>query len=340
MSLERESTRIVIAGASSLLGAELKSLLEQGRFAASDFRLLDEEFAAGTLTEAGGEAIVIQPVEEDSFKRARFVFFTGSPAFTKANLDLAKRSGALIIDLSGHSASIAEAVPWFRGFDSLHGQLSAADTQSKLVSIPSAAAEAIVRMAFGLGDLRLRALTVTVLQSVSSWGKDAIEELEQQTSHLLSFQPAGTQLFDAQIAFNTMVQFGEKSRFDLRAAAATLRAEVSSCLRGSAVVPAIQVVHVPAFYGVTFSICAELDPTADVNAIDGAVKAAGFSAKTADDPPNNVNIAEEVSIGLAQPARDEAVPGIWWFWGAADNIRLRAWNAVKLAETLAEKLAE
>src|ERR1700722_847539 len=340
MSLERESTRIVIAGASSLLGAELKSLLEQSRFAIADFRLLDEELAAGTLTEAGGEAVVIQPVEEDSFNRARFVFFTGSPAFTKANLDLALRSGALVIDLSGHSASIAEAVPWFRGFDSLHGQLSAADTQSKLVSIPSAAAEGIVRMAFGLADLRLRALTVTVLQPVSTWGKDAIEELEKQTSQLLSFQPAGAQLFDGQIAFNTMVQFGQTSRFDLRAAAATLRAEVSSCLRGSAVVPAIQLVHVPVFYGITFSMCAEVDPTADVNAVEAAVKAAGFSVRPPADPPNNINVAEDVSIGLAWPARDEAVPGIWWFWGSADNIRLRAWNAVKLVETLAEKLAE
>src|SRR3984957_16276336 len=332
MSLEQASTRIVIAGASSLLGAELKSLLEQSRFATADFRLLDEELAVGTLTEAGGEAVVIQPVEEDSFKRARFVFFTGSPAFTKANLDLALRSGALVIDLSGHSASVGEAVPWFRGFDSLHGQLSAADTQSKLVSIPSASAEAIVRMEFGLSDLRLR--------PVSAWGKFAIEELEQQTSQLLSLKPAGTELFDAQIAFNTMVQFGEKSRFDLRAAAATLRAEVSSCLRGSAVVPAIQLVHVPAFYGTTFSICAELDPTTDVDAVEAAIKAAGFSARPADDPPNNLNVAEDSAISLARPARDEAVPGVWWFWGAADNIRLRAWNAVKLVETLAEKLAE
>jgi len=47
MSFERDSNRIVIAGASSLLGAELKSLLEESRFAASDFRLLDEELAAG-----------------------------------------------------------------------------------------------------------------------------------------------------------------------------------------------------------------------------------------------------------------------------------------------------
>ena len=69
-SFERESNRIVIAGASSLLGAELKSLLEESRFAASEFRLVDEETAAGMLTEAGGEPAVIQPVEESSFDRA------------------------------------------------------------------------------------------------------------------------------------------------------------------------------------------------------------------------------------------------------------------------------
>jgi len=50
--LSGNPTELVIAGASSLLGAELKSLLEGSRFAASDFRLLDEELAAGTLTEA------------------------------------------------------------------------------------------------------------------------------------------------------------------------------------------------------------------------------------------------------------------------------------------------
>src|SRR5437773_6600334 len=77
-SFERESKRIVIAGASSLLGAELKSFLEESRFAGWDLRLVDEELAAGTLTEAGGEPAVIQPVEEGSFERARLVFFTGS----------------------------------------------------------------------------------------------------------------------------------------------------------------------------------------------------------------------------------------------------------------------
>jgi aspartate-semialdehyde dehydrogenase len=88
------STRIVIAGASSLLGAELKSLLEESRFGAADLRLVDEELSAGTLTEAAGEAAVIQPVEEDSFNRANLIFFTGSAAFSKANFAAARRSGS------------------------------------------------------------------------------------------------------------------------------------------------------------------------------------------------------------------------------------------------------
>src|ERR1700758_2794939 len=102
--MERESRRIVIAGASSLLGAELKSLLEESQFAGWDFRLLDEEDAAGTLTEAGGEPAVIQPVEEGSFEKARFIFFTGSAEFTKANRIAAKYAGAKIVDLSGEMA--------------------------------------------------------------------------------------------------------------------------------------------------------------------------------------------------------------------------------------------
>src|SRR5882724_7430761 len=77
-SFERESKRVVIAGASSLLGAELKSLLEESKFAGWDLRLVDEEVAAGTLTEAGGEPAVILPVEEGSFEKAQIVFFAGS----------------------------------------------------------------------------------------------------------------------------------------------------------------------------------------------------------------------------------------------------------------------
>src|SRR5260370_38358034 len=95
-SFERDSNRIVIAGASSLLGVELKSLLEESRFAGWDLRLVDEGVAAGTLTEAGGEPAVIQAVEEGSFDQARLIFFTGSPEFSRGNLKSGWHTGASV----------------------------------------------------------------------------------------------------------------------------------------------------------------------------------------------------------------------------------------------------
>src|ERR1700758_81135 len=138
MPTPRDSQRIVIAGASSLLGAELKSLLEESRFAGWDFSLLDEEIVAGTLTEAAGEPAGIQTVEEGSFSRAPLIFFTGSFQFPLANLDAAHKSGAVVIDLSGHSISFANTFVWYPQVEKLRSQTLPA--KPHLAAVPSAAA--------------------------------------------------------------------------------------------------------------------------------------------------------------------------------------------------------
>src|SRR6266436_3941946 len=135
MATPRDSQRIVIAGASSLLGAELKSLLEESRFASWDLSLVDEETAVGTLTEAGGEPAVIQPVEEGTFSRAKLIFFAGSAAFTERNLPAARDSGAIVIDLSGAALKIDDARVCF----ALDGVGYSADKNRTLYAVPSAA---------------------------------------------------------------------------------------------------------------------------------------------------------------------------------------------------------
>src|SRR5215475_4156548 len=174
MATRLESKRIVIAGASSLLGTELKSLLEESRFAACDFRLVDEENAAGTLTEAAGEAAVIQPVEEDSFEKAWAVFFTGSPGFTDVNFPLASRSGAHVVDLSGRLAGRDGVGAWLPKLaENLPGK--------RAFAVPSAAAEIAARLASALRPLGLAQLAAVAFEPVSAAGKAGIEELESQT---------------------------------------------------------------------------------------------------------------------------------------------------------------
>src|SRR5437879_3648179 len=256
-SFERESQRIVIAGASSLLGAELKSLLEESRFAAYDFRLVDEELAAGTLTEAGGEPAVIQPVEEGSFEKARFVFFTGSAEFTKTNLAAAKRAGGKIIDLSGALALQSAATAWFPKLDELLGRNFPADAPA--YAIPSAAGTAAAMLTLALSKCGARSLTFEWFQPVSEAGRAGIEELESQTGQLLSFHSVGQPVFDVQIAFNMLDRYGSASRQKLEAVRERVRSETKACAGTSMVMPSIQVIHAPVFYGTTFSACVELE---------------------------------------------------------------------------------
>ena len=335
-SFERESQRVVIAGASSLLGAELKSLLEESKFAGWDLRLVDEEEAAGTLTDAGGEPAVIQPVEEGSFDRARLVFFTGSPQFTRTNFLAAQEANAMIVDLSGHTTEFPIKLPvvaeWFPGLDTLRGVEAPKDTA--IYAIPSAAATAVSALALALAPIGLKQLVVTCIQPVSEAGREGIEELESQTSQLLSFQGLGTPVFDAQVAFSLLDRFGSDSSHSLVEVRKRTRAEVKACVAGKVPRPAVQVVHAPVFYGTTFSAWAEIDRGADCGTILKACKNAGFFITEVDQGPSNVSAAGENVIQLAVPDPDPAQVGTWWFWGAADNVRLPAWNAVKLAEKL------
>jgi aspartate-semialdehyde dehydrogenase len=332
-SLERGSNRIVIAGASSLLGAELRSLLEESRFAGAEFRLVDEETAAGLLTEVGGEPAVIQPVEEGTFDRAGKIFFTGSAEFTRANLGAAKASGAKIIDLSGEAAEHDDAVSWFPKLDSLQGRKFPAE--ANLLAIPSAASAAAASLALGLFKIGVSRLVVICFQSVSEAGRAGVEELETQTGQLLSFQGMGQPVFDTQVAFNLLDRFGAGSKHKLSAVRERLRAETNACIGKKSIMPALQLVHAPVFYGTAFSACAELVPGTTVEQITAACEDAGFAIPADGEAgPSNVSVAGEKVAHLAKPEEDPARLGAWWFWGAADNIRLPAANAVKLAEML------
>ncbi len=335
MATPLESRRIVIAGASSLLGAELKSLLEESRFAASDFRLVDEEPLAGILTEAGGEPAVIQPVEEDSFSQAWIVFFAGSSEFTKRNLDLAGRSGARVVDLSGEVAGRSEAQSCLPKLDDAGS--STLNKGAKVFAVPSAPAEIIARLALALNSLKLTSLSAVAFQPVSSSaGKPGIEELEAQTGQLLTFQPLGKEIFDTQVAFTLLDRFGEASRHTLKASLEILRREVHSALPAAIRAPAIQLLHAPVYYGTAVSACAVLNAETDAATIAKCCAAAGFTITSEDAAPGNISSAGETTTQLAPPQSDPSNPGTWWFWASADNLRLPAANAVKLAEKLLE----
>ncbi|HKV24516.1 MAG TPA: Asd/ArgC dimerization domain-containing protein [Candidatus Acidoferrum sp.] len=330
-SFERESGRIVIAGASSLLGAELRSLLEESRFAGADFRLVDEEIAAGVLTEAGGEPAVIQPVEAETFERASKIFFAGSPEFTIANLRAARKTSAKVMDLSGATAAQDGTVSWFPKLDALLDREFPGGAGS--YAVPSAGGMMASALSLGLHKVGVSRMVVFCFQPVSDVGKAGIEELESQTGQLLSFQGVGQPVFDTQVAFNLLDRYGPESKHRLSAIRERLAAEVKGCVGGNSIFPALQIIQAPVFYGTAFAAWAEIAPETSLAQVIEACENAGFAIdSSAATGPSNVSVAGEKIAHLAKPEKDASRAGTWWFWGAADNIRLPAANAVRLAE--------
>lgn len=336
--------RVAIVGASSLLGKELKQVLEDRNFPASDVVLLDESIMAGTLTEAGGEPTFIRALEEDSFEGARFVFFAGTPADAERNWRTAQAAGATVIDLTGAvSASAPDAAASVQWIPSLESELPPSTAASPRLVYSSPAAPVIVActLAAGLAKLQPQRTVLFLFPPVSDRDQAGIEELESQTASLLSFREIDRTVFDAQVAFNLLARYGKGSKPRIEDVRAAIARDVVRYLAGRAPAPAIQLVQAPVFYGYAFAAYADLTSSSTAESfarLETAFAGLGVKIAAADDPsPTNVSVAGESEIHLARIEPDPSVETGAWIWGVVDNLRLTATNAVRIAEELVAK---
>jgi aspartate-semialdehyde dehydrogenase len=333
-----EAVRVAIAGAASLRGKELKQWLEESSFLAGEIRLLDEDFVAGTLTEGGGEPTFIKTVQEDSFEGVRFVFFTGSAAFSARHAAEARRAGATVIDLSGGLAREPGARYWIPALDpALEPPMrkAAPGESQSLYVVPPAPAIIAASLSAACAPLGLVRLIITFFQPVSERDQQGIEELESQVVKLLSFEPISKAVFDAQVGFNLLSRFGEESGEKLSDVRAEIVERVRGYLAGRVPVPAIALVHAPVFYSHAFSAYAEFENVPVVEDLAARLECAGLKVAGPEEiAPDNVNVAGETRPVLARPERDLVIENAVWLWGAADNLRVPVVNAVAIAEKL------
>jgi aspartate-semialdehyde dehydrogenase len=338
------SSRVAIVGASSLRGKELKQVLDDRNFPATDIVLLDESVMAGTLTEAGGEPTFIRALEEDSFDGVRFAFFAGTETDTEQSWQAAQRAGATVIDLSG---AIAASAGTTISIPSLASVLSAASrvpggsgsATSAYYSPPSPVIIAST-VAAAVSKFQPQRVVITLFPPVSERDQSGIEELESQTTNLLSFRPIERPVFDAQVAFNLLSAYGVESKLRLADLRSVIIRDVTQYLDGRLPVPAIQLLQAPVFYGYAFAAYAEFASPKPIEQLESAFGNLGAKvAASTEDAPTNVSVAGESEIQLARIEADPSVAAGVWLWGVADNLRLAATNAVRIAEGLVAKTA-
>jgi aspartate-semialdehyde dehydrogenase len=326
--------KIAIAGASSLLGRELKDVLSESPLADANITLLDEEDAQGQLDQIGDEVAFIQAISADAFDHADFTFFCGSEALTLRHWRQALRAGSTVLDLSGaldRETGVLVRAPW------LGLETAAVDLFTPAV-VP--AHPAVVPLALLLQRLALaapiRLAAATVLEPASEFGRAAMDELHQQTISLLNFQPLPRAVYDAQAAYNMLCGMGEASTVSLAAGEDRIRRHYEALTGGRGPALALQVVHAPVFHGHTFSILIEFERPVELPALEEILGSEHIDLVLEDtDSPSNLSATGQdeilVRLRVEPTARNSNVAQRLWLWVASDNLRIHAENAVQCA---------
>ncbi len=143
-------------------------------------------------------------------------------------------------------------------------------------------------------------------------------------------------VFDAQVAFNLLSSYGETSKPSLADTRSAVARDVARYLSGRSPIPALQFVQAPVFYGYAFSAYAELD-SLELGQLESAFANLGVKVDaTREAPPMSVWPVKAKFISRASGAIPMSQTRVW-LWGIADNLRLPAVNAVRIAEALIAK---
>ncbi len=326
--------KIAIAGASSLLGRELKDVISDSPLASANFALLDEEEAQGQLDQVGDEVTFIQAINADAFDHADFTFFSGTEELTRRYWRQALRAGSTVLDLSGaldQEPGVLVRAPW------LGTEAAAVDLFTPAI-VP--AHPAVITLALLMDRLQhavpVRFAAATVLQPASEFGRGAMDELHQQTVSLLSFQSLPRAVYDAQAAYNLLCGMGESAVVSLPAVEARIRRQYDALTAGRGPALAVQVIHAPVFHGHTFSIAVELERPVESVVLEEALSGEHVELIPEDtDSPSNLAATGQNNVLLRlrpEPmGRNSRFASRLWLWAAADNLRLAAQNAVQCA---------
>ncbi len=326
--------KIAIAGASTLVGRELKEVLSESPLDSASFALLDEEVAQGQLDQVGDEATFIQAISADAFDRADFTFFCGGETLTRLHWQKALRAGSTVLDLSAaldREPGVVIRAPW------LSAEGAPVDLFTPAV-VP--AHPAVIVLALLLQRLQqaapVRFAAATVLEPASEFGRAAMDELHQQTVSLLSFQSLPRAVYEAQAAYNLLAGMGEGSKVNLQEAEARIRRHYDAVTGGRGPALAVQVIHAPVFHGYTFSVVVELERPLEIVAVEEALTGEHVELilEDTDSPSNLAATGQNEILVRMRPellGRNSNQASRLWLWAAADNLRLNAQNAVLCA---------
>ena len=334
------TTQIALLGGETLLGRELQEVLQS-----REPEVSVKTYSAGgegNFGEQEGEPVYLEPLNAQEVSSSLAVIVAGTPEGADKAYQLAKETAGKVklIDCTGYLESRSEA--------KIVAPLMEEPKQSNwllVIAHPVASALALVLKRI-TSYRRIARAVVNVFEPASERGKRGISELHQQTTSLLAFKSLDKQVFDAQLSFNLLSQYGEEAPVQLSTVEQRIERHLSALLKGFAngepiPAPSLRLIQAPVFHGYSISLWIEFDPaggaarSVNPQALGEALASAQIDVRSAgEEPPTGVGVASQSGLMAGDIRVDRNNAGAAWVWVVLDNLRVTADAAADIIRSL------
>jgi len=330
---------VAVAGATGVVGQEMVKVLEERDFPVKRLIPLASERSVGKDIEFKKEHIKVGLLDKDAFKNVDIALFSAGSAVSKKIAPFAVQAGAVVIDNSSAfrmDAGIPLVVPEVNPDDAFKHEGIIANPNCSTIQMVVALKP--IQKAFGINRI-----VVSTYQSVSGWGKGAIDqlwrEIDEIAVHKFPLIKEGEKVLPYQMAFNLFPHIDVFLENGYTKEELKIVNETRKIMHDESLKITATCVRVPVLISHSEAINIELKNKAGVDEIKELLSNSE-GIKIEDNVVNNIypmplyaSGKDEVFVGRIR--QDLTVEHGIWLWVVSDNLRKgAALNAVQIAELL------
>jgi len=329
--------RVVVAGATGNVGREMLNILAEREFPVDEIAVLASRRSQGTEVSFGDRTLKCQDLAQFDFTGWDIALFAIGSEATKTHAPRAAAAGCVVIDNSSlyrMDPDVPLVVP------EVNAAAVEGYAKKNIIANPNCSTAQMVVALKPLHDrARIKRVVVATYQSVSGAGKEAMDELWDQTKAIYNpvteVPPAR---FAKQIAFNVIPQIDVFMEDGATREEWKMVAETKKILDPRVKVVAT-CVRVPVFVGHSEALTIEFEEFLDEDeARDILREAPGVLVVDKREPGGYVTPVEcvgDYATFVSRIRQDPTVDNGLLLWCVSDNLRKgAALNAVQIAEVL------
>ena len=193
---------VAVVGATGVVGEAMLSILDSRRFPVGEVHAVASSRSAGQRVPFAGRELEVENLENFDFDGIDIGLFSPGASVSAVHVPRAVASGCVVIDNTSqfrYERDIPLVVP------EVNPDAIALYRNRNIIANPNCSTIQMVVALKPIYDAAgIERINVCTYQSVSGTGREAVEELEQQTVALLNGRSANPSVYPKQIAFNVL----------------------------------------------------------------------------------------------------------------------------------------